>query len=216
MHGNGGQPAAGGSESALSREGQPGPSGAAQGQVISNDTFPRRYSTRNINGVQGTNKFTAVVNPTLQGDSDLERWYSYQSIEGGLRECLGSHAKICNCGQFRKHCFKECAGLEVRSTQASLEEAILRPLRVQVKRVKRKLDCHYSQSIGGRKKVYKTVRWQEEVADREADFTPSEKNAGTTSSDLDGNIKFEIGGDSGIVDELIGRPFTTPAPVRIV
>lgn len=133
-----------------------------------------------------------------------------------LRECSRSHAKICNCGQFRKHWFQECAGLEDRSTQASLEEAILRPLRVQGKRAKRKLDYHYSQPTPNRKKVYKTVRWQDELADREADFTPSEEDGGTSSSDFDEDINFDIGGDSGIVDELLGRPFTTPAPVRIV
>nr|BAE98147.1 VP2d1 [Chicken anemia virus] len=95
MHGNGGQPAAGGSESALSREGQPGPSGAAQGQVISNERSPRRYSTRTINGVQATNKFTAVGNPSLQRDPDWYRWNYNHSIAVWLRECSRSHAKIC-------------------------------------------------------------------------------------------------------------------------
>nr|ACR20003.1 VP2 [Chicken anemia virus] len=216
MHGNGGQPAAGGSESALSREGQPGPSGAAQGQVISNERSPRRYSSRTINGVQATNKFTAVGNPSLQRDPDWERWNYNHSIAVWLRECSRSHAKICNCGQFRKHWFQECAGLEDRSTQASLEEAILRPLRVQGKRAKRKLDYHYSQPTPNRKKVYKTVRWQDELADREADFTPSEKDGyGTTSSDFD-EIEYSNRRRQRYRRQLLGGPFTTPAPVRIV
>lgn len=206
---------AGGSESAYGREGQFGPSEAGPGQEILLTPSPRSHVRKTINGVRASNKFTAVGWPSLERSDDWYRWNYNHAIATWLRECSRSHARICNCGQFRKHWFQECAGLQDNTSQTELEDAILQPVLRSGQRAKRKLD--YIQNSSGPQRKTKTVTWRDELADQEDDSMDSPEESGEDSDDVDGFApSFELGGDGGLVDELLRGPSTTRTQARIL
>nr|ACR20000.1 VP2 [Chicken anemia virus] len=216
MHGNGGQPAAGGSESALSREGQPGPSGPAHGASNFKSTLSKKIlhpDHQRCSGHQQVHGRWKPLTAERSGLVSLELQSLYRCVAARIlalpRYDLQLRtipkalvSRMCRtCGPINPSLPRRSDPATPPSTgEASYKKAWLPLLPADPEPQEGVLDC-------------KMARRARRPRGR---FYAFEEDGGTTSSDFDEDINFDIGGDSGIVDELLGKPFTTPAPVRIV
>lgn len=202
---------AGGSESPFRREGQREPSGAGYpGETLT--PSPRGHVRKHIDGIVASNKFVSVGWDSLQRDPNWTRQCYNRAIASWLRNCARTHDEICNCGQWRRHWFQECAGLEDASSQTEDPRAQedLRRLRESGAAAKRKLDY-----IDRCKKRPKTVTWfdtGEEPDVPEGFFTPSEDEDGyDTDVDEDavpGGVNFDMRVEDPFLNALRGGSTT--------